>query len=157
MPSNPDKRRCERPGCRAWAMRGQRLCASHTRAARRSARVEAANVPGLGQLQRALSGPIAEQRDEQVIARELQHLYEARAFFLAWVQAQRDASEDGEALNPAQFLRAWNDSAARVVQLLRARRELSAGAQGQFGPLMDSVFDELERSLRVSGAPEESG
>ncbi len=29
MPRNPDKRRCEVPGCRAWAMRGHTRCRAH--------------------------------------------------------------------------------------------------------------------------------
>jgi len=29
MPRNPNKQPCVVPGCRAWAMRGQDLCASH--------------------------------------------------------------------------------------------------------------------------------
>lgn len=41
MPRNPDKRLCAIPGCRAWAMRGRDVCASHRSRARddfRSAR-----------------------------------------------------------------------------------------------------------------------
>jgi len=29
MPRNANKRRCSAPGCRAWAMRGREVCASH--------------------------------------------------------------------------------------------------------------------------------
>ena len=29
MPRNPSKTRCQRPGCRSWAMRGHSLCRSH--------------------------------------------------------------------------------------------------------------------------------
>jgi hypothetical protein len=29
VPRNPDKRRCQVPGCRAWAMRGHTLCRAH--------------------------------------------------------------------------------------------------------------------------------
>lgn len=34
MPRNPSKRPCAVEGCRAWAMRGATVCASHRRAAR---------------------------------------------------------------------------------------------------------------------------
>lgn len=29
MPRNPSKTRCQKPGCRSWAMRGHSLCRSH--------------------------------------------------------------------------------------------------------------------------------
>ena len=34
MPRNPDKKRCEVPGCRAWAMRGHTRCRAHRDAER---------------------------------------------------------------------------------------------------------------------------
>lgn len=33
MPRNPNKRPCAVPGCRAWAMRGRDVCASHRKRA----------------------------------------------------------------------------------------------------------------------------
>jgi len=33
MPRNPSKRPCAVPGCRAWAMRGETVCAAHRSAA----------------------------------------------------------------------------------------------------------------------------
>ena len=38
MPRNPNKQPCSHPGCRAFALRGGRLCSVHAGRARRSAR-----------------------------------------------------------------------------------------------------------------------
>ncbi len=53
MPRNPGKRRCSRPGCRAWARRGGELCRAH--APRDPARGEAP-LPTLESEIRLLAG-----------------------------------------------------------------------------------------------------
>lgn len=100
--------------------------------------------------------------DLALIEQELHRLFEARRIFSAWVDSARsDPDGAGARLNPAQFLRAWNDSTTRVVQLVRARRELAMGDQGGFsgpwGALLAAVFDELEATLAVTHECDQSG
>jgi len=77
-----------------------------------------------------------------VIDEELRQLLAARARFSEWLDADPDA-----AVTPTQFLRAWSDSATRVVQLLRARAELRGEHAGALDALMQSVYDEIEALL----------
>jgi len=86
--------------------------------------------------------------DLPVIDEELRNLFLARAFFIAWVEKLRaEPSEKPgprSSRGPGQFMHAWNDSTTRVVQLLRARRELGGDKEGEFGELIRSVYDALE-------------
>ncbi len=81
--------------------------------------------------------------DLALINQELASLLAARETFRAW--CERMAQEGGRGLNPAQFLRAWSDSTGRVIQLLKARREL--GGVGEADALLDAVYAELEAEL----------
>jgi len=142
MPRNPQKRRCIVEGCRAWAMRGQSLCASHLRSRAVRERSELI-MPLLLALDETREAPVA---DIEVINEELERLREGREFFWLWVKEFR-AQDPGErrGLSPWAFLRAWNDSTARIIQLLRVRRDLSGQKGGEFDKLIDSVYDELEK------------
>lgn len=167
MPANPDKRRCVFPGCRAWARRGGSLCASHGRA--RALRQAGAMVLPLFEAvaqadppaprRACLTDPPAPQPpydpatlhdDLALIDEELRRLYEARAQFMAWVEQARQ-EDHGAQVTPSSFLRAWNDSTARVIQLLRARRELTGGAARPEDGLFDAVYDALEALLPAEG------
>ncbi len=148
MPRNLDKRRCEVEGCRAWAMRGGTRCVAHVERPRsvRRPRARVQNVePREGAPTAPWSAPpsIAELLDE-----ELRKLLEVRALY-EWGQRADDASH---APSP-QFLRAWNDSVSRVVQLLRARRDLAEAQGGEFDELVRSVLDELSARLANNGHP----
>lgn len=85
--------------------------------------------------------------DLAIIDRELARLFAARELYLAWVEQVREQDRPG--MSPAQFLRAWSESTGRVVQLLRARRDLGGGAGAD--ALLEAVYQELERRLPESG------
>lgn len=98
---------------------------------------------------------LAEESDLAIIDRELARLFAVRELFLSWVQELRqDASQSPRdtgalrGLSPAQFMRAWSDSTGRVIQLLRARRDLG-GARSD--ALLDAVYAELEALLPGPG------
>jgi len=147
MPRNPRKRRCSVEGCRAWAMRGQSLCSSHLRSRALRERSELI-MPLLLAVGGAHDGP---HNDVQVIDEELEKLRQGRAYFRRWVQEFRDLDPaERRGLSPWAFLRAWNDSTARILQLLRERRALCPDGDDQFGELMRSVYDELEKSLELA-------
>lgn len=157
MPRNPDKRRCQVPGCKAWAKHGYDLCASHLHS--RTIGGDAHRVLPLLRLTAGQGGeadaPAVSDDDLTVIDDELRQLLAARSLFMGWLQSLRE-EEDPErpAVTPTQFLRAWNDSTTRVVQLLRARAALRGEAGGSFGALMESVYDELDSLLQAAEAQE---
>ena len=149
MPRNPSKQRCNYPGCRAWSMRDQAFCASHLRSVPLRDHAERI-LPLLRAVREAAEAPAKE--DAAVLEKELHQLFRARGIFLAWIE---DLPEDERRrLNPAQLLRAWNDSTARVIQLLRARRDLVGTDVGDLADLVQSAYDILERT---PPAPEEEG
>jgi len=93
--------------------------------------------------------------DLAIIDRELARLFAVRELFLSWVQELRQDGAQSQAeaaaprgLSPAQFMRAWSDSTGRVIQLLRARRDLG-GARSD--ALLDAVYAELEALLPGPG------
>jgi len=146
MPRNPQKRHCKVEGCRAWAMRGKSLCSSHMRS--RSVRERSGQImPLLLALESTPDGP---PTDIKLINEELEKLREGRRYFMRWVKEFR-AQDPGDrrGLSPWAFLRAWNDSTARIMQLLRERRALTGQKEGEFDELMESVYDLLEQSPGV--------
>jgi len=96
------------------------------------------------------AGGEAQEGDLAIIERELARLFAVRELFLSWVQELRSSEGRGAAGLPAQFLRAWGDSTGRVIQLLRARRDLG-GARSD--ALLDAVYAELEAMLPLSDLP----
>ena len=149
MPRNPQKRRCSVPGCRAWAKHGEEMCASHLRS--RALREDADFILPL--LRAATRAARRDAPDSvEVLDEELRNLNRARALFMVWLHRLDEREEEpGTRIKPAQFLRAWNDSSARVIQLLRARHDLVGDQEGRFGPLMDEVYDLLEDEFPQAG------
>lgn len=140
MARNPNKQTCARPGCRCWAMRGRRYCAAHRN-------MEQQTTPPAEET--ATEDQLPETgEDRQVIETELRELLQARERFRHWVEEIREGNQPG--VTPAEFLRAWNDSTSRVVQLLRARRDLAGGKAGVYDALVEEVLDEL--SALANGA-----
>ena len=81
----------------------------------------------------------------EVIERELRELLDARQSFVHWVeQVRNDKSAPGQ-LNPAQYLHAWNDSTTRVIQLLRAHRDLGGAPDGDLADLLRRAYERLEQ------------
>ena len=148
MPRNPQKRHCSVEGCRAWAMHGKSLCSSHMRSRAVKERSELI-MPLLLALESTHDAP---RSDIEVINEELERLREGRSYFDEWVRQFRTQDPaDRRGLSPWAFLWAWNDSTARIVQLLRERRALTGEKDGEFGELIQSVYDELEKSLALAG------
>ena len=154
MSRNSHSRHCRVDGCRAWPMHGQSLCSSHMRS--RAVRERSGLImPLLLALESTHDGP---HTDIELIDEELDRLREGRRYFRRWVEefrAQDPAERRG--LSPWAFLRAWNDSTARIVQLLEQRRALSGETHGGFEELVESVRDDLEKSAALAYSEAASG
>jgi len=93
------------------------------------------------------SGP---QSDLAAINDELTRLRQGRDYFMAWVEQFRAADPaDRRGLSPWAFLQAWNDSTARIIYLMRERRNLAGHKDTEFDPIMEAVFDQLEQHRGV--------
>jgi len=96
---------------------------------------------------RAVSLPL---EDTAVIEAELLSLLTLRSLVLAWIRESRQREPpNGQAQDPgspARFMRAWNDSVSRIVELLRARRDL---AEDKF--LADALEMILQPKLPCEG------
>jgi hypothetical protein len=108
--------------------------------------------------------------DERLMDLELLALIEGRRYFFEWIEDLRGGCAPAEPgsegapaapgepageqrpANPAQFLRAWSDSTARLIQILRARRALveRGGADAE---ILEALVTLLEESpgLRIAG------
>ncbi|NLG50093.1 MAG: hypothetical protein GX552_08300 [Chloroflexi bacterium] len=170
MSKNPQKSRCRVEGCRAWAMRGKEYCSAHRYAdarARRRSTQPAGRQPPVSQGEREpastdqVSAVEALQRlralierlarepleDVAVLDQELRNLFAVRALFLRWLEPGQNQEPEG--VDAAQFLRTWNDSSTRVMQLLRTRRQLVGSQEGEWGPFMQDVFDGMEERVPI--------
>ena len=127
MPRNPNKRRCQMPTCRSWARHGSPYCASHQ------------PKPGVPPAPPPEAEPAALD-DLSLLEAELLRLLEARAEFQAWVREQR---AEGVEVNPQMVLKAIGDSSARMVQLIRARRELMP-RDDALDELVEAIWQELQ-------------
>jgi hypothetical protein len=85
--------------------------------------------------------------DVAVLDQELRNLFAVRALFLRWLEPGQNQEPEG--VDAAQFLRTWNDSSTRVMQLLRTRRQLVGSQEGEWGPFMQDVFDGMEERVPI--------
>jgi hypothetical protein len=144
MSATWDGRRCRVPGCQGTAKPGYSHCERHLFTRGGSGDVDL--IPNLiHRITEAAQGDSLE--DIEVIAREMRTLYAAREAFVAWVEQKLRDEEKREKVPPSRFLRAWSESTARVIQLLRARHELCGGEAGSLDALIDTVHQRLEEVL----------
>ena len=129
MPRNPDKRRCQQATCRAWARHDSPFCAMH-QPRPGSDKVVPPNTP---------SEPLD---DLALPEEEVRRLLEARAEFQAWAREVRAAGGKVE-VTPLQFLKAWGDVSARLIQLLRARKALQPRGDA-IEDLVEAVWQEMQ-------------
>jgi len=136
MSANPRKRHCLVDAYGTWTSHGPL-------------------VPLLLALEARHDGP---RDDVEVINEELEKLREGRAYFQQWVnEFRQQVPADRRGLSPWAFLRAWNDSTYRILQLLRERRALIGEEGGEFDGLIKSVYEELEETLALGHLEAESG
>jgi hypothetical protein len=91
--------------------------------------------------------------DQQALERELRGIYYVRLLLVAWAQ-KLATTDDAE---PTRFIKTWNDSVGRMIQLLRARRDLRQDALRQDATswatrLLNDVQALIDRDLPELGA-----
>ena len=138
MPRNPDKRRCQQATCRAWARHDSPFCAMHQ------------PRPG-SEMAVFPSAPVEPLDDLALLEEEVRRLLEARAEFQVWAREVRAAGGKDE-VTPLQFLKAWGDASARLIQLLRAHKALQPRGDA-IEELVDAVWQELQGAGRNEDEP----
>jgi hypothetical protein len=145
MSRSERKQRCAMPGCKAWAVADHDCCAAHL------SQVRALSWEALlraleGAMQSAWGADAGPPDDLAVLNAELRDLYAVRALYLAWLREHAAASDEDAAPPepPSRLLRAWAETTARVIQLVRARRALSAVTATSFDALMQDVLDKVD-------------
>jgi hypothetical protein len=146
MPRKPDKRRCARTGCRAWAMAGSPFCHAHRRHGTNEPAAPApASLLGIyaGALtpeeRRLFDGATADQRDPGDVEPEIWLLrVMSRRLFVALA---RDDCDQETARKLAGVL---YQGIARLAQLLRTRRALSGEAVDGLAGALAQALDEID-------------
>lgn len=136
MPVNPHKQRCAIAGCRAWAMRGETLCAGHLH--RRS---DPDPEPSSKRLNRAIRAiPPTNLSAES----QLTHLLHIQ-------RTLQIALEDG-AMNAT--LSSWAETTLRVARVIL--RHLPDDHAADLAATLDAITADLEAALCRTSPPENS-
>ncbi len=128
MPRNPNKRRCRKPGCRAWAMRDRKYCYAH-----RSLETVGRSFYGTRFSDRELE-LLASSPENVNLDDEIQMVRVVNDRLLD--RLSKDDLENGLLIKLTDALLRGVD---RVIRLLQARSVLSNEAALAF----DKVLDEL--------------
>ncbi len=145
MVRNPNKRRCARPGCHAWAMRGATLCNVHAGRVRRAVR----QPPEIT----AVLAPAPENRRLPTLEEEISLLAGRRDVVDGWLQQVINEKKctAGEALRYLTVLSQVGKSLATML----VQRAACAGA-GDLERFFDAVAERVEE-LKDNGVGEDHG
>jgi hypothetical protein len=141
MPRNPNKRRCARTGCRAWAMAGELFCASHRAAKSAPPAGDSGSMFGIyadaltPEERRLLEkrGDTGDVEPEIWLLRVM-----SRRLFLA---LGRDDCDQETVRKLAGVL---YQGIARLAQLLRTHRALSGDAVDGLAGALAQALDEID-------------
>lgn len=138
MPRNANKRRCAVEGCRAWAMRGEAVCAAHRRAAQahREGSVVGVQAPPL----------TADYTLDDLAA----HAALALNRLEAWYDS-RAADEDPRWV--LAYVRQLYGCLARLAELWKQRASLG---EGELAAALNGALAELRKDCAAEGAGEHS-
>lgn len=147
MPKNPDKKRCSVKGCRAWAMRGSDVCASHAGRARGGAPVGNQNRLDHGFYSRHFTddelavvlSPVDDLADEIALCRVLTGRLAGR------LTGDGDMDVEDLVKLSSMALRASNT----LARLMRDNRVLTGEAADDLAGSIGSVLDQLSTEWGV--------
>lgn len=152
MALNPDKKKCAHPGCRAWAKRGQDLCASHSRSIKVGAPEGNQNAIKHGFYSVAPSVPArgttqagnVEIRTVPTLDDEIALLASRRDAVDQWMMARLEAGEPVEVL---KYLALIGQIGSRIARMLKTRDTLGGSGdiiEGLFSEALDLLSERIE-------------
>jgi len=151
MARNPDKKKCAYPGCRAWAKKGENLCASHSRSAKVGAPRGNTNAVKHGFYGVALppSPPVdqggrVEIRVVPTLDDEIALLASRRDAVDRWMMARMEAGEPVEVL---KYLALIGQIGSRIARMLKTRDALGGSGdviEGLFCEVLDLLDERIE-------------
>ena len=143
MPRNPNKKRCAREGCGAWAKRGSDLCASHSPGVAVGAPRENRNA-----VKRDFHGSVALAGEPEVLPSldsEIALLAQRRDALDAWVQQQVEA---GRQIDLLKYMQVLAQIGGRIARMLRDRAVMGQGTD-VVAELFDDALDRLSEEFEV--------
>jgi len=144
MARNPDKKRCAHPGCRAWAKRGQTLCASHSRSVKVGAPRGNTNAVKHGFY--GVGGSV-EIRDVPTLDDEIALLASRRDAVDRWMMARLAADDEVDVL---KYLALIGQIGSRIARMLKTRDALGGSGdviEGLFSEVLDLLDDRIEAEV----------
>ena len=140
MPRNPDKRRCAREGCKAWAMRGAESRASHSRSVAVGAPEGNLNALKHGfYARRGVPGDGDEVRTMPSIDDEITFLAARRDMLGRWVMAKIEAGEDVDVI---KYVGLIAQTGSRIARMMRDREAIGSHTD-PIADLFDEALDEV--------------
>lgn len=130
MPRNPNKQPCVVPGCRAWAIRGQDLCASH----------RASPSPSEGEGEGRGEGAIPPLTADYT----LDDLAANAAHALNCLQAWYRTRDDDDPRWVIAYVRQLYNCLARLADLWKQRATLG---EGELAAALNGALEELQKGL----------
>ncbi len=124
----PESRKCSRPGCKAWAMRGKDYCSAHRPGGIPGAGAPRGNVNALkhGLYARKLAEKIQEYidlPDDQTIDTELALIRTVNKYIATCLQELMSSDDRRNYELIARLSQALCQSSQQILRLLKARQE----------------------------------
>ena len=152
MARNPDKKKCIHPGCRAWAKRGENLCASHSKRASVGAPQGNQNAIKHGFYGVAPPPSLPAEREGMTEIRTVPTLDDEIALLASrrdavdrWMMARLDAGEEVDVL---KYLALIGQIGSRIARMLKTRDALG-GSGDVIERLFSEVLDLLDGRIEV--------
>ena len=147
MARNPDKKRCAQPGCRAWAKKGQDLCASHSRKTSVGAPKNNQNATKHGFYSSGKPSSIKEAvkvRNIPTIDDEIALLASRRNIVDNWMINRLEAGDEVDVL---RYLALIGQIGSRITRMLKTRDALGGSGdiiEGLFSEVLDLLSEQIE-------------
>ena len=144
MARNPDKKRCAHPECRAWAKKGQDLCASHSRSVTVGAPKRNKNAVKHGFY--GVGGSV-EIRTVPTLDDEIALLASRRDAIDRWMMTSLEAGDEVDVL---KYLALIGQIGSRIARMLKTRDALGGSGdaiEGLFSEALDLLSERIEAEV----------
>ncbi len=138
-------RRCDKPGCRAWAMRGQLLCRAHRRSSGQAQR--AGQAPAGGLYEQLFTAQEREQIGKQLESAQRSLDEEVSLMRIMIRRVMERAGED----DPSRALPLVRQAMDAICRALRTERVLSGEASDSLAGALGRALNEIAEELGLNG------